>query len=91
MAIRVTTPITKYGRYYAAGTIIDDPTSVEQSLARLNKWETVSDPVDAHNEAVAYLYALDGMRKPQLVELARDGGFDVAGLTKAEIVKLLEG
>ena len=81
MAIRVTTPITKYGRYYAAGTIIDDPTSVEQSLARLNKWETVSDPKPA----------VGRLGKPALVELATDGGFDVSGLTKSEIVQLLEG
>jgi hypothetical protein len=81
MALRVTTPITKYGRYYAAGTIIDTPASVEQSLARLLQWETVSDPKPA----------IGGLRKPQLVQLAEDRGLDVEGLTKSEIVQLLEG
>jgi len=80
MAIRVTTPVTKYGRYYAAGEIIDTPTSVEQSMARLYQWETVSDSKP-----------VSGLRKPELVELAQDGGFDVSGLTKAEIIELLEG
>lgn len=80
MALRVTKPVTKHGRVYAAGEIIDNPTSVEQSLGRLFGWETVSDPSPQ----------LAGLRKPQLVELARDGGFDVEGLTKSEIVDLLE-
>ena len=81
MAYRVTTPITKYGRYYAAGDVIDEPTSVEQSLARIHKWETVSDPAPS----------ISGLRKPQLVQLAEQGGLDVEGLTKSEIVDLLEG
>jgi hypothetical protein len=79
MAVRVTKPITKFGRYYAAGEIIDTPTPVEASLARLLQWETVSDSKP-----------VSGLRKPELVQLAEDGGLDVAGLTKAEIVQLLE-
>ena len=81
MAIRVTNPVTKYGRYYAAGEIIDNPTSVEQSCARLLQWETVSDPKPA----------IGGLRKPQLVDIAVERGVDVEGLTKSEIVQLLEG
>jgi hypothetical protein len=81
MAIRVTTPITKYGRYYAAGEIIDEPTSVERSLARLLQWEQVDDPKPT----------LGGLRKAQLVDLAVERGVDVEGLTKAEIIELLEG
>ena len=81
MALRVTYPVTKFGRYYAAGEIIDNPTSVERSYGRLLKWETVSDPVPP----------ISGLRKPQLVQLAADCGLDVAGLTKSEIVQLLEG
>ena len=80
MAIRVTQPITKHGRYYAAGEIIDNPTSVERSLARLNKWETVSDPAPSYS----------GLTKPQLVDLAAERGVDVAGLRKAEIIEALE-
>jgi hypothetical protein len=80
MAVRVTKAVTKNGRVYAVGDVIDTPTSVEQSLARLFKWETVSDSTP-----------VSGLRKPELVQLAEDGGLDVAGLTKAEIVQLLEG
>ena len=81
MAIRVTRPITKYGRYYAAGEVIDEPTPVEASLSRLLQWEQVEDPKPSVGK----------LGKPALVELAVDGGFDVAGLTKAQIVELLEG
>jgi hypothetical protein len=80
MAYRVTKPITKHGRVYAKGDIVDDATSVEQSMARLLQWETVSDPAPS----------ISGLRKPQLVELAEVRGFDVEGLTKAELVDLLE-
>jgi hypothetical protein len=80
MAIRVTKPVTKFGRYYAAGDIVDDPTAVELSLARLFMWETVDDSKP-----------LGGLRKPELVQLAEDDGLDVSGLTKAQIVELLEG
>jgi len=80
MTYRVTTPVTKYGRYYAAGEVIDTPTSVERSLARLFKWETVSDSKP-----------VSGLRKPELVQIAEDDGLDVSGLTKAEIIELLEG
>ena len=80
MAIRVTRPVTKYGRYYAVGEILDEPlTSVERSLKSLFQWETVDDP------------AISGLRKPQLVDIAVERGVDVEGLTKAEIIELLEG
>ena len=78
--LRVTHPITKHGRVYAAGETIDQPTSVERSLARLLKWETIVAPAPD----------LSGLRKPQLVQLAADRGLDVAGLTKNEIIDLLE-
>ena len=82
MAIRVTRPITKYGRYYAAGEILDEPlTSVERSLKNLLQWEKVDDPEPA----------IGGLRKPQLVGIAVERGVDVEGLTKAEIIELLEG
>ena len=81
MALRVTNPVTKFGRYYAAGELIDKPTSREQSLGRLCEWETVSDPVPP----------ISGLRKPQLIQLAQTRGLDVEGLTKSEIVQLLEG
>ena len=82
MAIRVTTPITKYGRYYAAGEIIDNPTSLEESMRRLNQWEIIPDSAPQPPPRLG---------KPQLVELARERGFDTVGLTKAELVELLEG
>jgi hypothetical protein len=80
MAIRVTKAITKYGRVYAVGDIIDNPTSVELSLRRLYKWETVDDSAPS----------LYGMRKPDLVQLAESRGLDVDGLTKPELIDLLE-
>ncbi len=80
MAFRVTRPITKYGRYYAAGEILNEPlTSVERSLKNLLQWEKVEDPEPA----------IGGLRKPQLVELAEERGFDVEGLKKTELVELL--
>jgi len=41
MAVKVTRPITKAGRYYKAGEVIADPSSVELSLARLYGWTKV--------------------------------------------------
>jgi len=81
MALRVTKAVTKNGRVYAVGELVDNPTSVEQSLGRLFKWETASDPKPA----------VGRLGKPALIQLAQDGGLDVAGLSKAEIVQLLEG
>ena len=80
MALRVTKAVTQYGRYYAAGDIVENPSSTERSLGRLFKWETVSDPVAS----------LQGMSKPELVQTAEGRGLDVTGLTKAEIRELLE-
>lgn len=82
MAIRVTKPITKNGRVYRQGEIIDNPTSVEQSMCRLYKWEIIRDSASQP--------PLGKLGKPQLVQLARERGLDVVGLTKAEIVELLE-
>ena len=79
MAVRVTKAITKYGVYYAVGDIIDEPSSVEDSLRRLLKWELVSDSAPS----------LTGKRKADLIELAVERGFDVDGLTKNELVDLL--
>ena len=76
MALRVTHLVTKYGVYYATGTMIDHPTSVESSMGRLFKWETVSEP-------------LAGKRKPELVQLAESRGLDAGGLTKTELIELL--
>ena len=42
MALKVTKPITKYGRYYTAGEVLDSPSSLEQSLGRLLGWKTVA-------------------------------------------------
>ena len=83
MAIRVTNPITKHGRYYAAGEIIEQPTQSEHSYRRLYGWELVDDSKTEPQPQKK-------LGKPQLVELARERGFDVVGLTKAEIVELLE-
>ena len=80
MGLRVTTPITKHGRVYAAGETIDNPTSREQSMGRLLKWETVVDSAPD----------LSGLRKPQLIQLAIERGLDAEGLTKAELVEALE-
>ena len=82
MAIRVTKPITKHGRVYAAGEIIDNPTSSEQSMRRLYQWEIIRDSAPQPPPRK--------LGKPQLVQLARERGLDVVGLTKAEIVQLLE-
>jgi len=81
MALRVTKPVTKYGRYYAAGTVIDEPTSVEASMGRLLQWETVVAPEPS----------LAALRKPELVQIAQERGLDVSGLNKSELVALLEG
>ena len=81
MRIRVTKAVTKYGRYYAAGDIIDDPSPLEAgSLRRLYGWEILADSEPD----------LGSLRKPVLVQLAEDRGLDVDGLTKAEIVEVLE-
>ena len=80
MAIRVTKAITKDGHYYAFGDVIDTPTSVEQSLRRLLKWEIISGPEQS----------ISGLRKPQLVQLAEDRGLDVDGLLKADLIELLD-
>ena len=81
MTLRVTLPITKYGRYYAEGEIIDDPSSVELSLARMLGWEQGVSPEPA---------PLRGLRKPELVEVAERRGLDPSGLTKTELLALLE-
>ena len=80
MRLRVTNAKTKRGRYYAAGEIIEDPSSTEQSYGRLYKWEVVPDaPVN-----------LRSLSKPELVEIADSRGLDVSGLRKAEVVEALE-
>lgn len=79
MAIRVTKAVTKYGRVYAVGDIIESPSSVEDSLCRLFKWEVVSDSAPS----------LSGKRKADLIELAVERGFDVDGLTKSDLIDLL--
>jgi len=79
MAFRVTGPITKYGRYYAAGEIINEPlTSVERSLKNLLQWEKVEDPKP-----------LGQLNKSQLLQLADDGGLETAGLTKKQLLEAL--
>ncbi len=80
MAIRVTRPITKYGRYYPLGEVIDDPSSAELSLARVWRWETVTEKKSS----------LHGMRKPELVDLAHERGVDVSGFTVKQIIDTLE-
>lgn len=84
MSYRVTKAVTKHHRTYAVGEIIDNPTSVERSLARLFKWEHV-DVAPQTDEAAD----LDGLRKPELVQLANDRGLDSSGLTKADLIELL--
>ena len=80
MRLRVTNAKTKRGRYYAAGEIIEDPSSTEQSYGRLYKWEVVPDaPVN-----------LRSLRKAELVEIAGSRGLDVVGFTMAEILEALE-
>ena len=76
MAIRVTNAKTCQGRYYAAGEIIDSPTSRELSAARIYGWETVAD-------------LKPGLNKPALLQLALDRGLEVDGLTKKELIDLL--
>jgi len=80
MALRVTKAVTKHGRVYAAGDVIDNPTSSEQSLGRLFKWDTVVDPAPS----------IRTLGKPALVQLANERGLDVSGLRKADLVDLLE-
>ena len=82
MAIRVTNPKTKHGRYYAMGEVIEQPTSREHSMRRIYGWELVDDSVPQR--------PVGKLGKPQLVELAHTRGFDTVGLTKAEIVQLLD-
>ena len=51
MALKVTRAVTKYGHYYKAGTIIQDPSSTELSLGRVWGWETVAAPSPAKTAA----------------------------------------
>ena len=76
MAIRVTNAKTNQGRYYAAGEILHNPSSKEQSMARIYKWETVTGPKP-------------GLTKPDLLQLAEDRGLEVDGLTKKQLIDLL--
>ncbi len=78
MAIRVTKPVTKYGRYYAAGEVLTDLTGEEWSMYRLYGWEKVSDP-----EPIGQL------NKPDLLQLAQDRGLETDGLTKKQLVEAL--
>jgi len=78
MAIRVTKPITKYGRYYAAGEVLPEPSGLEWSMCRLYGWEKVEDPKP-----------LGQMTKTQLLQLADDGGLETAGLTKKQLIEKL--
>ncbi len=78
MAIRVTKPITKYGRYYAAGEIITDPSGEEWSMFRLYGWEKVDDPEP-----------LAGLLKPALLQLAQDRGLETGELTRKQLIELL--
>ena len=78
MAIRVTTPITKYNRYYAAGDIITNPSGEEWSMSRLYGWEQVDDPKPVGE-----------LSKPDLVQLAKDRGLYEDGLKKTELIDLL--
>ena len=75
MRLRVTKPITKHGRVYRYGEVIEDASSTERSLGRLHKWETLPDPEPA----------ISSLRKPQLVQLAEDRGLDPTGLTVPEL------
>ena len=79
MTIKVTKAVTKYGRVYAVGDIIDNPTGLELSLSRLFRWETVSDVAPSFTQ----------MSKPELVQAAHDRGLDTFGLKKTELVDLL--
>ena len=79
MAIRVTRAVTKNGRYYKAGEILDSPSGFEVSLGRIWGWETVTAPAPAKR-----------MTKPELVQAAEVRGLDPDGLTKNEIIDLLE-
>ncbi len=77
MAIRVTKPVTKYGRYYAAGETISEPSGLEWSMYRLLGWEQVDDSKP-----------LSGMNKTQLLQLA--DGLETAGLTRKQLIELLK-
>jgi len=79
MGLRVTKPVTKHGRYYPKGEVIDDPSSTEQSLGRMFGWEQVKDSAPS----------LGGLKKSELVQIAEDRGLDVSGLTKAELLETL--
>ncbi len=78
MAIRVTKPITKYGRYYAAGELITEPSGLEWSMCRLYGWEQVDDPKPVSE-----------LLKPELVQLAKDGGLYEDGMSKPELIEAL--
>ena len=77
MAIRVTRPVTKNGRYYKDGEVIEDPSGFELSLARIWGWDRDFQPVR-------------NPTKPELVQTAKGRGLDPSGLTKAELIDLLE-
>ena len=80
MAYRVTKAVTKYGTKYKVGDVIETPTSVEESLRRLFGWEILDDSVPS----------FASMRKTDLVDTAESRGIDVDGLTKNQILDLLE-
>lgn len=87
MAYRVTKPVTKYGRKYLAGQVVDHPTSTEDSLARLFGWETIETD---NTSADAPVVSLRSMTKAELVQLAESRGLDGSGLRKAELIDLLD-
>ena len=51
MALRVTKAVTLYGRYYAVGELIDNPTGFESSAGRIRQWETVSESLVGKRKA----------------------------------------
>ena len=80
MAIRVTKAVTKYGVYYAVGDVIDNPTGLHDSLRRIYGWEILDDSPPSFSS----------MRKPELIRLVEGRGLDGSGLTKPELIDLLE-
>ncbi len=88
---RVTRPITKYGVYYAAGSIQDDSSSVVGSLQRMYHWEKVAAGSDRQKPSSPASVGLEGLSKADLFALAADRGVNVPGrASKSDIRELLE-
>ena len=96
MKARVTKPITIHGRYYATGDIVESTPQID-SYRRMLRWEIVGDstPLKSEEALMAELAGsgdadLAGLKKAELVALAKERGLPVAAkATRKDLIELL--